>query len=75
MAQDRKRGVVKWFDNRRGFGFILDSEEKEYFVHYSAVNINSRGYTTLHEHQVVTFLPVDEGKGPKAADVRDYDRD
>jgi len=70
MSQDRKRGVVKWFDNKRGFGFILDSEEKEYFVHYTSVNMKNRGYATLHENQPVTFVPANEGKGPKATDVK-----
>jgi CspA family cold shock protein len=69
MGEDRKRGVVKWFDNKRGFGFILDDQEKEYFVHYSAVNMKKRGYATLYEKQAVIFTVEDEGKGPRATDV------
>jgi CspA family cold shock protein len=70
MSLARKSGVVKWFDNKRGFGFILDSEGTEYFVHYTSVNMQSRGYATLQQNQPVTFVPVNEGKGPKATDVR-----
>jgi len=70
MSPDRKTGVVKWFDNKRGFGFILDEEEKEYFVHYTGVNMKNRGYATLRENQPVTFMAINEGKGPKATDVK-----
>jgi CspA family cold shock protein len=66
---DRIRGVVKWFDNKKGFGFIMDDKEKQYFVHHTAITRKTRGFVTLYEKQVVTFLESDEGKGPKAIDV------
>lgn len=63
------KGVVKWFDNKKGMGFIIDSNSKQYFVHYTAITVKTKGYATLYEGQAVSFSPTDEGKGPKAIDV------
>jgi CspA family cold shock protein len=60
-------GKVKWFDNKRGFGFIAQSSGKDVFVHHSA--IQGHGYKTLAQGEWVTFDLVDSGKGPKAAKV------
>jgi CspA family cold shock protein len=60
-------GKVKWFDNKRGFGFIAQSSGKDVFVHHSA--IQGRGYKTLSQGEWVTFDLVDSGKGPKATKV------
>ena len=60
-------GKVKWFDNKRGFGFIAQSSGKDVFVHHSA--IQGHGYKTLSQGEWVTFDLVDSGKGPKAAKV------
>jgi len=55
-----KKGKVKWFDDRKGFGFIESSEaDKDVFVHYSAIEIES-GRKTLTEGQDVEFEIVDE---------------
>lgn len=64
----RVRGKVKWFSDQRGFGFILDdSDDEEYFVHFSSINMN--GFKTLKEGQAVEFKLVQTDKGIQAADV------
>jgi CspA family cold shock protein len=64
----RVRGKVKWFSDQRGFGFILDdSDDEEYFVHFSSINMN--GFKTLKEGQDVEFKLVLTDKGIQAADV------
>lgn len=62
-----KRGIVKWFNAEKGFGFISIEGEKDVFVHFSA--IQSEGYRTLDEGQEVEFEIVDGDKGPQAANV------
>jgi CspA family cold shock protein len=61
-------GVVKWFNEDKGFGFLTPSEGgKDVFVHFRS--IDSEGYKTLSEGQNVSFI-VDQGqKGPQAANV------
>ena len=64
-------GKVKWFDNRRGFGFITQDEGKDVFVHHTC--IMGSGYKTLQEGEVVHYELVDSDKGPKAQNVeRDH---
>ncbi|WP_131038655.1 cold-shock protein [Clostridioides difficile] len=62
-----KTGVVKWFNNEKGFGFISVEGEGDVFVHFSA--ITGDGYKTLEEGQNVEFEVVDGAKGPQAANV------
>ena len=63
-----QQGVVKWFDNEKGFGFItVDDQEKDVFCHFSS--ILSEGYKTLTEGQRVSFM-VEQGlKGMYAKNV------
>ena len=49
----RIRGTVKWFNVRRGYGFLCDEEGMEYFVHYSQIRMD--GFKKLEEGQAVTF--------------------
>lgn len=49
----RLTGTVKWFDPRRGYGFIIDNEGRDYFVHYS--NIQKNGFKLLRKDQRVEF--------------------
>jgi len=60
-------GVVKWFNNAKGFGFISVEGENDMFVHFSA--IQGDGYKSLEEGQKVEFEVVDGEKGPQAANV------
>lgn len=62
-----KTGVVKWFNNEKGFGFISVEGEGDVFVHFSA--ITGDGYKTLEEGQSVEFEVVDGAKGLQAANV------
>lgn len=63
MAQ----GKVKWFDDKKGYGFISMEGESDVFVHYSS--IMSTGYRTLREGQDVEFQVTDGPKGPQAVEV------
>ncbi len=60
-------GKVKWFDNKRGFGFIAVETGQDVFVHYSC--ITGSGYKTLQEGEPVNFELVSSEKGPKALNV------
>ena len=60
-------GKVKWFDNRRGFGFISQEQGQDVFVHHTCINGN--GYKTLQEGEVVHYELVQSEKGPKALNV------
>ncbi|SFE16418.1 cold-shock protein [Peptostreptococcus sp. D1] len=62
-----KNGVVKWFNNEKGFGFISVDGENDVFVHFSA--IQGEGFKSLEEGQKVEFEIVDGSKGPQAANV------
>ena len=62
-----KTGVVKWFNNEKGFGFISVEGEGDVFVHFSA--ITGEGYKSLEEGQSVEFDIVEGDRGPQAANV------
>ena len=62
-----KTGVVKWFNNEKGFGFIEYNEKEDIFVHYS--QIQDEGFKTLEEGQVVEFELVTGDKGLQAQNV------
>lgn len=61
-------GKVKWFDNKKGYGFIAVDTGKDVFVHHSA--IQGEGFKTLQEGDPVQFDLVDSEKGPKALNVQ-----
>lgn len=62
------KGVVKWFNDKKGFGFIQGEDGKDVFVHFSG--IQSEGFKTLKEGIDVTFDVIDSDKGPKADNVK-----
>jgi cold shock protein len=61
------KGVVKWFDADKGYGFISSAEGKDIFVHFSA--IQAEGYKSLAEGDQVEFDVKDGDRGPQAANV------
>jgi CspA family cold shock protein len=61
------KGVVKWFNNAKGYGFIGRDNGPDVFVHYSG--IAQDGYKTLSEGDEVEFEIVQGPKGPQAANV------
>jgi cold shock CspA family protein len=64
----RESGVVKWFNDQKGFGFITrDNGGKDVFVHQTA--IKAQGFRTLSEGERVTFDVVNAEKGPAAENV------
>ena len=64
MAQ----GVVKWFDDRKGYGFIQKDDGGDIFVHHTGVM--GEGFKTLNDGDRVEFETEDTQKGPRAVKVR-----
>ena len=65
---EQKQGAVKWFDSKKGYGFITPSEGgSDLFVHHS--NIDMEGYKTLSEDQRVSYQVGDSDRGPVATKV------
>ncbi len=62
-----ERGVVKWFNSEKGYGFISRDNGDDVFVHFSA--IQQDGFKTLDEGQEVQFEIVTGERGPQAANV------
>jgi CspA family cold shock protein len=62
-----EEGIVKWFNDRKGFGFIEREGDDDVFVHHSA--ISGSGFKTLDEGDQVTFDVEQGAKGPSAQNV------
>ncbi len=62
-----KTGTVKWFNAKKGFGFISDEAGNDVFVHFSALVMD--GFKVLEEGDKVEFEVVQGEKGPQAANV------
>lgn len=60
-------GTVKWFNQKKGYGFITSEGNEDVFVHFSA--IEGDGFKSLDEGQQVEFEVVDGPRGPQAANV------
>lgn len=63
-----QKGFVKWFDRKKGYGFITYNEEEEIFVHFTA--IEEEGFKTLEENQAVSFEIMEGTRGLQAAHVK-----
>ena len=62
-------GAIKWFDTKKGFGFIVGPDGSKYiFVHYSS--IEGEGFRSLKDGEMVEYEVVDSDKGPQARNVR-----
>lgn len=61
------KGIVKWFSNEKGYGFITTEDGKDLFAHFSAILIE--GYKSLNEGQEVSFDIVESDRGPQASNI------
>lgn len=61
-------GIVKWFNDRKGYGFIQQENGEDIFVHYSSITMS--GYKSLAEGEQVTFEVEDGDRGPVAKNVQ-----
>ena len=65
---NRQSGVVKWFNDEKGYGFITPQSGDDLFVHFTA--IQAVGFKTLKEGQAVTFVATRGQKGMQAEEVQ-----
>ena len=63
------KGIIKWFNNEKGYGFINGSADEDIFVHYTS--IKQDGYKTLSEGQVVEFNLIKTDKGLQATNEKE----
>ena len=68
---DRKTGTVKWFDTKKGYGFIELEGNKDIFVHFS--EISEEGYKSLRDGQSVEFDVEKDDNGERAKNVTKLD--
>lgn len=62
------KGTIKWFNEKKGFGFISKEDGSDVFVHYTGIIGN--GFRTLKEGQKVEFEIESSDKGPRAVSVK-----
>ncbi|MNY67669.1 Cold shock protein CapB [compost metagenome] len=65
---NRQSGVVKWFNDEKGYGFITPQSGDDLFVHFKAIQAD--GFKTLKEGQAVTFVATRGQKGMQADEVQ-----
>lgn len=63
-----QNGFVKWFDSKKGYGFLIYNDVEEIFVHFTA--IEEEGFKSLDKNQEVTFEIVEGNRGLQAAHVK-----
>ena len=65
---DTKTGTVKWFDSKKGYGFITPTNgDKDLFVHHTSLQMD--GFKTLNEDQKVSYQVETSDRGPTATNV------
>jgi len=69
----REEGTVKWFDDRKGYGFIQRENGEDIFVHFS--NIKEEGFKSLDQGDKVAFSVEETERGLQAVDVNKVDVD
>lgn len=62
------KGIVKWFNDKKGYGFINEDGGRDIFVHFSSIEMD--GYKSLAEGEQVRFEIEDSERGPEARNVR-----
>jgi CspA family cold shock protein len=71
IVEQRLEGKVKWFNNKKGYGFILSDEDIDVFVHHTAIHME--GFRTLRQGDSVVYELHDTDKGPQAQNVQPFD--
>ena len=66
-------GRVKWFHSEKGYGFLVNQDGEDVFVHHRAIMMD--GYKMLREGELVEFIQVESDKGWQAAEVRRVQED
>jgi len=61
-------GTVKWFNDKKGYGFINEEDDRDVFVHFSAIDMT--GFKTLSEGDMVIFEVEESDRGPEAKNVK-----
>lgn len=62
------KGTVKWFDPKKGFGFVVNENGQDVFVHYTSIELS--GFRCLRNGQTVEYEEFDSGKGLQGKNVR-----
>ncbi len=62
------KGIVKWFDPKKGFGFVINEQGQDVFVHYTS--INSDGFRCLRNGQIVEYEQLESDKGLQGRKVQ-----
>ncbi|CAA0087441.1 Major cold shock protein CspA [Zhongshania aliphaticivorans] len=69
FKSQRERGVVKWFNVSKGYGFITRDAGGDVFVHFRSIRGQGKGRRSLNEGQTVEFILTEGDKGPQAEEV------
>lgn len=67
LEENRQQGVVKWFSDPKGYGFIVRGDDADIFVHHTAIQME--GFRTLKEGDTVMYDLTESPKGLQAANV------